>query len=77
MTQFATTFGGYDRGEVDAFVEKTTDALESGDPDRRAGALAAASAVTFHTKWRGYDRENVDQYLRRIARGRTDERHQH
>ena len=74
MTQFTTTFRGYDRAEVDSFVEKTADALASDDPKRRAKAAADAMAVTFHTAWRGYDRESVDHYLRRIARGRPDDR---
>ena len=74
MTQFATTFRGYDRAEVDSFVKKTTEALASDDPARRAKAEAEAQAVTFHVTWRGYDRENVDHYLRRIARGRRDDR---
>jgi DivIVA domain-containing protein len=74
MTQFATTFRGYDRTEVDSFVQKTSDALASDDPARRAKAVAAADSVTFHTAWRGYDRETVDTYLRRIAKGRpTDQ----
>jgi DivIVA domain-containing protein len=30
--------------------------------------------VTFRVAWRGYDRENVDHYLRRVARGRPDDR---
>jgi DivIVA domain-containing protein len=68
MTQFATTFRGYDRAEVDSFVKRTHDALASDDPIRRAKAEADAQAVTFRIAWRGYDRENVDHYLRRIAR---------
>lgn len=70
MMQFPTTFRGYDRTEVDSFVEKTTEALESDDPARTAQARAAADAVEFHVTLRGYNRESVDQYLRRIARGR-------
>jgi DivIVA domain-containing protein len=74
MTQFATTFRGYDRAEVDSFIEKTNEALASDDPARRAKAGADAQAVTFRVAWRGYDRENVDHYLRRVARGRPDDR---
>jgi DivIVA domain-containing protein len=74
MTQFATTFRGYDRAEVDAFVAQTNDALASEDPARRAKAAADAQAVTFRVAFRGYDKENVDHYLRRVARGRPDDR---
>jgi DivIVA domain-containing protein len=74
MTQFATTFRGYDRAEVDSFVEKTNAALASEDPARIAKATADAQAVTFHVAWRGYDKVNVDHYLRRVARGRSDDR---
>jgi len=70
MTQFSTTFNGYDRTEVDSFVQQTNDALTSDDPARRAKAEAAAGSVTFHTAWRGYDRATVDTYLRKISRGR-------
>ncbi|WP_238010411.1 DivIVA domain-containing protein [Dactylosporangium sp. AC04546] len=75
MSEFATTFRGYDRTEVDAFVRTATEALASADPNRHAQARADAQAVTFHTAaWRGYDRKDVDHYLRRIARGRPDDR---
>ncbi|GGM55309.1 DivIVA domain-containing protein [Dactylosporangium sucinum] len=74
MSEFATTFRGYNRTEVDAFVRTASDALASADPARHAQARADAQAVTFHTAWRGYDRVDVDHYLRRIAKGRPDDR---
>ncbi|MEV4515273.1 DivIVA domain-containing protein [Dactylosporangium sp. NPDC049525] len=75
MSEFPVKFGGYDRAPVDAFVTKTTAALESGDPAKRAEALAAANAVSFPTaSWRGYDKAAVDHYLRRIGKGRPDDR---
>ena len=74
MTQFAITFHGYDRTEVDAFVTKTSEALASDDPKRRASAAADAQAVTFRVALRGYDRKDVDHYLRTIARGRSEDR---
>jgi DivIVA domain-containing protein len=74
MTQFAAAFRGYDRTDVDSFIQTTNDALASGDPTRAAKARADAQAVTFKAAWRGYNRESVDHYLRRIARGRPDDR---
>ena len=74
MVQFAITFHGYDRTQVDAFVKETSEALASNDPSRRAGAIANAQAVTFRVALRGYDRKDVDHYLRNIARGRSDDR---
>ncbi|MDG6101493.1 DivIVA domain-containing protein [Dactylosporangium aurantiacum] len=75
MSEFPVTFGGYDRARVDAFVASTTAALASGDPARRAEALAAANAVSFPSAtWRGYDKAAVDHYLRRIGKGRPDDR---
>ena len=74
MTHFAITFHGYDRAQVDAFVKKTNEALESNDPNRHASATADAQAVTFRVTLRGYDRKDVDHYLRRIARGRSQDR---
>jgi DivIVA domain-containing protein len=74
MKPFATEFRGYDRAEVDTFVEKAHDAIASDDPDRQARARADAQAVTFRTALRGYDRREVDHYLRRVAKGRPDDR---
>lgn len=75
MSEFPVKFGGYDRAPVDAFVSSTTAALESGDPARKAEAIAAANAVSFPSaSWRGYDKEAVDHYLRRISKGRSDDR---
>ncbi|MEV8517480.1 DivIVA domain-containing protein [Dactylosporangium sp. NPDC051484] len=74
MTQFATEFRGYDRAEVDTFVQKANDAIASDDPTRRAKAQADAQAVSFRVALRGYNRQEVDHYLRRIAKGRPDDR---
>jgi len=74
MTEFAITFHGYDRTQVDAFVKKTTEALESDDPKRRATAAADAQAVTFRVALRGYVRKDVDHYLRNVSRGRAEDR---
>ncbi|GAA1527271.1 DivIVA domain-containing protein [Dactylosporangium maewongense] len=75
MSEFPVIFRGYDRARVDAFVASTTAALESGDPTRRAEAAAAANAVSFPSaSWRGYDKAAVDHYLRRIGKGRPDDR---
>ncbi|MEU7872970.1 DivIVA domain-containing protein [Dactylosporangium sp. NPDC049140] len=74
MTHFANEFRGYERTEVDAFVDKANPAIASGDPARVAEARAEAQAVTFHTSMRGYNKQEVDHYLRRIAKGRPDDR---
>ena len=74
MTQFATEFRGYDRAEVDAFVQKANDAMASDDPARRSRAQADAQAVSFRVALRGYSRREVDHYLRRISKGRPDDR---
>jgi DivIVA domain-containing protein len=75
MSEFPVKFGGYDRARVDAFIATNTAELESGDPSRRAKALAAANAVSFPSApWRGYDKAAVDHYLRRIGKGRPDDR---
>ncbi|MET7423453.1 DivIVA domain-containing protein [Dactylosporangium sp. NPDC005555] len=72
MSEFPHRFGGYDRARVDAFVASTTEALDSGDPVRRAEAAAAANAVSFPSAaWRGYDKAAVDHYLRRVGKGRA------
>jgi DivIVA domain-containing protein len=74
MTQFTTEFRGYDRAEVDKFVQAASDAIASNDPTRRARAQADAQAVSFRVTMRGYNRREVDHYLRRIAKGRSDDR---
>nr|BFE57591.1 DivIVA domain-containing protein [Dactylosporangium thailandense] len=74
MTQFTTGFHGYARAEVDAFVEKANAAIASGEPERVAEARAQAQAVSFKVSFRGYDQPEVDHYLRRIAKGRPDDR---
>ncbi|MGI5240160.1 DivIVA domain-containing protein [Dactylosporangium sp. CA-139066] len=74
MTQFTTEFHGYKRAEVDKFVQTANDAIASNDPARRAKAQADAQAVTFPVTLRGYNRREVDHYLRRIAKGRPDDR---
>jgi DivIVA domain-containing protein len=74
MTAFATVFRGYDRAQVDAFVKQTDEAIASDDPARQAKAKADAQAVSFAVVLRGYERVAVDHYLRRIARGRPDDR---
>ena len=74
MKPFATEFRGYDRVEVDTFVEKANDDVTSDDPARQAQARADAQAVSFHTSLRGYNRREVDHYLRRVAKGRPDDR---
>jgi DivIVA domain-containing protein len=73
MTHFVTVLRGYDRTEVDSFIEKTNDALASDDPIRRAKAKADASAVTFRITWRGYDTQSVDHFLRQLADSDPDD----
>ncbi|GAA2608094.1 DivIVA domain-containing protein [Dactylosporangium fulvum] len=74
MRQFTTEFRGYDRAEVDKFVQTANDAIASDEPSRRARAQADAQAVSFRVALRGYNRREVDHYLRRIAKGRPDDR---
>ncbi|MFI5915366.1 DivIVA domain-containing protein [Dactylosporangium sp. NPDC051541] len=72
MTQFAVVFRGYDRAQVDGFVERANDDITSAEPDRVARARADAQAVSFKVVLRGYSQPEVDHYLRRVAKGHAD-----
>ncbi|WP_433045744.1 DivIVA domain-containing protein [Dactylosporangium sp. CS-033363] len=74
MTQFTTGFRGYDRAAVDEFVQRANDDIASDDPGRVSRAKADAQAVSFKVVLRGYNQQEVDHYLRRIAKGRPDDR---
>jgi len=59
--EFASQWWGYARDEVDVFLESVAVSVESGLP---IGPLF--SSVEFRRSARGYDRKQVDSYLRRI-----------
>jgi DivIVA domain-containing protein len=59
--EFASQWWGYARDEVDVFLESVAVSVESGWP---MGPLF--SSVEFRRSARGYDRKQVDSYLRRI-----------
>lgn len=62
---FDTTLRGYDREQVDRFVETVTQALNSPDPARRAGGRKLVRETTFTVTLRGYNRAQVDEFTAR------------
>lgn len=65
-TDFAIVLRGYDPGYVDNLVRRATDALLAGGAGPRGEARAAIDEAAIPVLMRGYDREQVDQYLRRL-----------
>jgi cell division septum initiation protein DivIVA len=64
---FTIGLRGYDRQQVDALVQRATEALSSADERLRATAREALAEPTLLVRMRGYDREQVDTYLGRMA----------
>lgn len=63
---FTVVARGYDRGQVDAVIDRVNGAHDSGDQARIAEARSAAAAADFTVVLRGYDRAQVDAYLRTL-----------
>ncbi len=55
---------GYRIAETDALLATVGDALGQDDPFRRAAALRAIAEARLPVAFRGYDRGQVDAYLR-------------
>lgn len=61
---FTVVLRGYDTAEVDVLVHRVEQALVSNDPQVRAAAQNELRGATFRVRLHGYDRAQVDQYLR-------------
>ena len=64
---FTVALRGYDSAAVDAVVQRAHEALASNSPAVRAAARAELQRSTFRVRLRGYDRMQVDEYLRQLA----------
>ena len=64
---FTVVLRGYDREEVDSLVQRVREALESNDVTTRAEVRELIRTTTFQRRFRGYDWNEVDDYLRRMA----------
>ncbi len=64
---FTVVLRGYDTDEVDALVERVHEAGASTDGALRAAVRAELSGADLPVRLRGYDREAVDDYLRRAV----------
>jgi DivIVA domain-containing protein len=62
---FTTVLRGYDVGEVDAMLERVRLALASTDVELRASVRAELNGPPLSVRVRGYDRSEVDDFLRR------------
>ena len=69
---------GYDRDYVDGLIQRATDALATDRATNRSAAASHLAAATIPTVWRGYERGQVDAYLRRLSgpTGRSARREQ-
>ena len=63
---FTIALRGYDPAEVDAVVRRAHEALASDDPAVRASARAELARAALRVRLRGYDRGQVDEYLRHL-----------
>jgi DivIVA domain-containing protein len=61
---FTIVLRGYDRGEVDAMVERIRSALASSSHALRSSLRSELTRPAFRVTFRGYDRFEVDDYLR-------------
>jgi DivIVA domain-containing protein len=61
---FTVVLRGYDPAEVDALLDRVRAALASTDPAVRASVRTELNRPAFHIRLRGYDRFQVDDYLR-------------
>jgi DivIVA domain-containing protein len=62
---FTMVMRGYDVAAVDAVVQRARVALASDDPAVRASAREELRQVSFPIRFRGYDQEEVRDYLGR------------
>ncbi|MER7283453.1 hypothetical protein ABT369_54435 [Dactylosporangium sp. NPDC000244] len=64
---FATVLRGYEPGRIDRLIRRAQDALLDGDPAERAAARAALEEPDLVVVPRGYERTDVESYLRKLA----------
>jgi DivIVA domain-containing protein len=64
---FTVVLRGYDIAEVDAVVQRAHEALASDSPAMRTSAREELRQIAFRVRFHGYDRMQVDEYLRRAA----------
>jgi DivIVA domain-containing protein len=64
---FTVVLRGYDIAAVDGVVQRAHDALASGSPAARAAAREELRQIAFQVRFRGYNRMQVEEYLRRAA----------
>jgi DivIVA domain-containing protein len=65
LTGFTVVLRGYDPAEVDALLERIRAALAATDWVTRRNMREELAHVALRVKFRGYDRIQVDEYLRR------------
>jgi DivIVA domain-containing protein len=66
--RFDVVLYGYDTGQVDALVRRVEAAVAAdGGASRLAVRDELAAGLAFHKRPRGYQRTEVDDYLRRVA----------
>jgi hypothetical protein len=71
MTDFMVVLRGYRIKEVDELVRLATDALASTCKETRARAAARLRDTTIRISLRGYDRSQVDSWLRHTVTALT------
>jgi DivIVA domain-containing protein len=64
---FPVVVRGYDVDEVDAVLERIRKAAASTDGAFRASVREELNQPALHVRLRGYDRAEVDDYLRRAV----------
>jgi DivIVA domain-containing protein len=64
---FTVVLRGYDTDEVEAMLKRIKTALASADAAVRASVRDELDRAAFHTRLRGYDRIEVDEYLRKAV----------
>lgn len=62
---FTLVLRGYDVAEVETLLQRLREALASTDPARRAEMRRTLADPGLPVRFRGYDRVQVDDYLRR------------
>lgn len=58
---------GYQQGAVNTLLQQAAEALASEEETQRASVRAALLSHDLPVRFRGYDRDEVDQYLSEMA----------
>jgi DivIVA domain-containing protein len=64
---FTMVMRGYDIAAVNAVVQRAREAVASDDAGVHASIREELRQIAFPVRFRGYDREQVDEYFRRTA----------